>query len=155
MRGRLKLATKADLVDAGGPTDLHAEKYVRVGPAALSRASVHTPENDDHFVGIDTALDLDLLAGEPRHARALAEAQNYSLVPNAAVAPGSRIDHPGLNRLSRVLNDVEMVMREALEDGDVSAAEASEALAMVTKAEEELARKRAKLLAIVRRESGE
>ncbi|WP_182422010.1 hypothetical protein [Aureimonas sp. ME7] len=155
MRGRLKLATKASIADAGGAKDLVSEKMLRVGEVALSRGSVHRVENDDHFVGIDTALDLDLLAGEPRHARALAEAQNWTLVPLVAVCPTAVINDAGMNRLARITNEFELSMREALEDRAISVEEADEALPLINKLIEELLHKQAKLLAVRRQGDGE
>ncbi len=47
--------------------------------------------------------------------------------------------------MARILDDFELTMREALDDDVLTVDEASRALVLVVKAEEELARKHAKL----------
>ncbi|KQQ81956.1 hypothetical protein ASF65_07840 [Aureimonas sp. Leaf324] len=119
MRNSLKLATRLSLTAAGGAAALVREKLVRVGEAALSFASSPHEDHDERFVALDVALDLDFVAGEPLHARALAAAQGYELRAIDRPASAGVFGHTDIRNLAREFADLQDAMFAALDDGAV------------------------------------
>jgi hypothetical protein len=119
MRKGLKLATKAALLDAGGAAALVFNKLVRVKESALSFCSSPNEEHADRFVGLDVALDLDFCVGEPRHARALAAAQGYDLVPIKPERISGAFGHSDISQFAREFSEAHVAMSAALDDGMV------------------------------------
>ncbi|MDX1730207.1 MAG: hypothetical protein R3184_03635 [Aurantimonas coralicida] len=119
IRRHLKLATKSALYAAGGAAGIVAQKMTRVGEAALS---FYASLGDDHChrsVPLDVALDLDFVAGEPIHARALANAQGYRLVPVVEEKPNGRFALADVARIAHDYGQVQACCFEALEDGAI------------------------------------
>lgn len=129
LRNGLKLATRLSLQAAGGAAALVREKLVRVGTASLSMAGNAVDEEaSERFVALDVALDLDFLAGEPFHARALAAAQDYDLVPRKTPRSRGEFGLTDMRGLKTEMHDVEEAMFEALADGRICPKDRSEIL---------------------------
>lgn len=76
IQNALKTAVKQTVADLGGLDA--AASCTRVGRSQIfDYGSIGT----DKFIPIDVALDLELISGNPRITRALAEAQGYELQP--------------------------------------------------------------------------
>ncbi len=145
IRRHLKLATKSALYAAGGAAGIVAQKMTRVGEAALS---FYASLSDDHchrLVPLDVALDLDFVAGEPIHARALASAQGYRLVSVVEEKPNGRFALSDLARISHDFSEVQACCFDALEDGAISEAERIAILDKISELERGMAQMRAKL----------
>jgi hypothetical protein len=122
-RVALKTATFAAVKAGGGSQAIGEAALTRVGQPMLSLyAATH---EDSRFAGIDVALDLDLIAGQPFHARALASLQGYDLARRAggAVAPGSMPTIDDIIPLIHKSPALAAAMLEALSDGVLSPAE--------------------------------
>lgn len=119
MRNSLKLATRLSLIAAGSAAALVREKLVRIGEAALSFAASPNEEHQERFVALDVALDLDFVAGEPLHARALAAAQGYELRPIDRPVSAGAFGHSDIRNLAREFADLQDAMFVALDDGAV------------------------------------
>lgn len=152
----LKIATR-DALHAGGPgcaADIVRTGMVRVKEFALSVAASLRAEHANRFVALDVALDLDFIAGEPFHARALAGPQGYRLVPIDTPAVGGVISHRGLNRVERLADGAILDLRDALEnDGRIDVAEARLLAPLLRELHDEIGRKLAKVEDVAR--SGE
>lgn len=122
-RTALKTATFAAVKAGGGSQAIGEAALTRVGQPMLSLyAATH---EDSRFAGIDVALDLDLIADQPFHARALASLQGYDLVPRAggAAAPGAMPTMADAIHLIHEAHDVETAVLEGMEDGRLTPAE--------------------------------
>ncbi|MCC4299335.1 hypothetical protein [Aurantimonas coralicida] len=122
-RTALKTATFAAVKAGGGSQAIGEAALTRVGQPMLSLyAATH---EDSRFAGIDVALDLDLIAGQPFHARALASLQGFDLTPRAGgvAAPGAMPSMADAIRLIREAHDVETAVLEGMEDGVLTPAE--------------------------------
>ncbi|BAP94517.1 hypothetical protein [Aurantimonas phage AmM-1] len=147
IRRHLKLATKSALYAAGGAAGIVAQKMTRVGEAALS---FYASLGDDHChrsVPLDVALDLDFVAGEPIHARALANAQGYRLVPMFEEKPSGQFALADVARIAHDYGEVQACCFEALEDGAIDVAERLAILERLSDLDRCTAQMRAKLQA--------
>lgn len=100
-RRALKIASQVAVNMLGGGKD--AARLTVVDPSMLSLYSALHEE--DRFMRLDVALDLDLAVGEPVLARALAAAQGFALVRESADVRAEKID----------LDDYASLHREAFE----------------------------------------
>ncbi|WP_156418340.1 hypothetical protein [Aureimonas sp. D3] len=144
MRAALKLATKAAIARAGDAAAIVREGLVRIGETALSFAGSPKAEHADRFVSLDTALDLDFVAGEPHHARALAHPQGYELVPMRRPKGIGPIQHRDIRDFKQETHELFDVMFVALEDGTACRADAVAILREIDGVEEQCRLLRAK-----------
>lgn len=149
MRAALKLATRSAIARAGTAAALVEEKIVRIGETALSFAGSTKDEHADRFVTIDTALDLDFAAGAPHHARALAHAQEYELVPMRRPRGIGAICYRDIRDFKNGAHGVFGEMFTALEDDQVDAEEARAILRALDEHDEQSRLLRAKCEAIL------
>lgn len=149
MRAALKLATRSALARAGGAAAIVAEKWVRVGKTALSFAGSADDENAERFVCIDTALDLDFAAGEPHHARALAAAQDYELVPMRRPKGMGEIALRDIRSFKQETFELFDVLVAAVEDGTFCREDAKATLREIEGVEEQCRILRAKCEALL------
>ncbi|MBB3937913.1 hypothetical protein [Aureimonas phyllosphaerae] len=145
MRNGLKLATRLSLTAAGGAAALVRERLVRVGEAALSFACSPHVDHEERFVALDVALDLDFLAGEPLHARALAAAQGYELRLLERSASAGVFGHSDIRNLTREFADLQDTMFAALDDGTICRKDREAILAELADVERMAAAIRAKV----------
>ncbi|MEH6721314.1 MAG: hypothetical protein V7704_20745 [Aurantimonas endophytica] len=116
-RAALKTATFAAVSAGGGSSAIAEAGLTRVGQPMLSLyAATH---EETRFAGIDVALDLDLVAGQPFHARALASLQGFDLAPRAGgvATPGAMPTMADAIKLIHEAHDVETAVLEGLSDG--------------------------------------
>ncbi|KTQ85090.1 hypothetical protein NS226_21095 [Aureimonas ureilytica] len=145
----LKLSTRAAILNAGGAAALVREGYVRVKETALSFAGSAEKQHAERFVTIDTALDLDLAAGAPHHARALANAQDYELVPMRRPKGVGAICYRDIRDFKNGAHGVFGEMFTALEDEVVDAEEAKAILRALDEHDEQSRLLRAKCEAVL------
>lgn len=99
---------------AAGLTDVDASTLSLYG----------APQEDKRHMRIDVALDLDLAAGEPVMARALAAAQGFALARlEAERDPGAPLGLADYGRLQRQAFEAQACVFESLEDGAITPAE--------------------------------
>ncbi|MCB8835960.1 hypothetical protein [Aurantimonas sp. VKM B-3413] len=118
-RAALKTATFASLQAGGGGTAIARNQLTRVNATMLSLYAA--PHETERFAGLDVGLDLDLVAGQPFHARALASAQGFCLQPLDSHA--CRGAGPGLADVAALIveaRDVELTLITAIDDGALS-----------------------------------
>ncbi|WP_062111104.1 hypothetical protein [Aureimonas sp. AU40] len=145
----LKLATRAAIANAGGAAALVRDQYVRIKETALSFAASAEKEHAERFVTIDTALDLDFAAGAPHHARALANAQDYELVPMRRPKGVGAICYRDIRAFKNGAHGVFGEMFTALEDEIVDADEAKAILRALDDHDEQSRLLRAKCEAVL------
>lgn len=145
MRKALKLATRAALKIAGGAAALVESRMVRVGEASLSFYASSSDEHDTRSVPMDVALDLDFLAGEPLHARAIAHAQGYRLAPAYPRNPGGMLCLSDVARISRDFAEVQSTCFDALDDCVITEAERVAIIGQLGELERSIEDVRAKL----------
>lgn len=118
-RQALKIATKIVVNLCAGPKQ--AAKLTAVDETTLSlNAAIH---DENRFMRIDVALDLDHAAGDPVITRALAAAQGFSLVRDEIEAETARLSLADYGRLQRQAFEAQAVVFESLEDGAISPSE--------------------------------
>jgi hypothetical protein len=129
----LKSACRAAIRRAGGLEAFAVAS--RVGKSTLQRDC--SPDHPAAFLALDVALDLDLDAGAPLIAGALAEAQGWRLVSasdhaGTACSPSSPpCVSAALLAVAREIGDVVPSVMGALADGRFTAAERAQALAEI------------------------
>lgn len=118
-RKALKIALQIVVNLLGGGKE--AAKLTVVDPSTLSLYGA--PHEEQRHTRVDVALDLDLAAGEPHIARALAAAQGWSLVRSEADTCSSGLSLADYGRLQKQAFEAQACVFESLEDGAVSPAE--------------------------------
>lgn len=143
----LKLATRSAIHAAGpgGAAALVEQKLVRVGEFALSVASSMSEQNADRFAALDVALDLDFIAGEPLHARAIAAAQGYRLEPIVEVASDEPLCVRAVAQFGKETSALKLCVLDALADDVLDDKDRLAIEARISDVERELADMRAKL----------
>ncbi len=120
-RRALKIAAQIVVNMLGGPK--LGSRLTVVDPSMLSLyGAVH---EEARFMRVDVALDLDLAAGEPVVAAALAAAQGYRLERLDASQGGGKLSIADLGRLQREAFEAKNAVLESLEDGQLSPLEKS------------------------------
>lgn len=118
-RKALKIAAQIVVNLLGGGKQ--AARLTVVDPATLSLYGA--PHEDARHMRIDVALDLDLAAGEPVIAMALAAAQGYSLVRLDAGAGCGPLTISDFARLQREAFEAKAAVLESIADPDITPAE--------------------------------
>lgn len=118
-RVTLKIAPRIAIETCGGGK--FVSQTTRVSEAALSLYIA--PHELERYIPLDIALDIDLAAGEPIIARALASAQGFDLIKAEPSYVTGKLGITDLCRWISEGNDVSEVIGSALADGQVSPAE--------------------------------
>lgn len=115
----LKAATRRATVEAGTLADV--AKRTRIDATRISKAG---NPNENEFLPLDVAMDLDALAGDDRILRAWAELRGYDLVKDEkGVAIEDMARHVG--SVGKESGELISEMCSAVADGKVTPAEAS------------------------------
>jgi hypothetical protein len=114
----LKMAVRRVIAICGDAKDVAQLTAVNASMLSLYCA----PHEEDRHARIDVALDLDLAAGEPVIARALAAAQGYELVRTSAVEGAGKIELGDLGRLRRESFEAEETMLASVAESQLTAA---------------------------------
>src|SRR4051812_48865915 len=115
----LKAATRRATMEAG--TLAEVAKRTRLDASRISKAG---NPNENEFLPIDVAMDLDALAGDDRILRAWAELRGYDLVRDEkGIAVEDMVRHVG--SVGKESGELIAEMCSAVADGRVTPAEAS------------------------------
>lgn len=115
----LKAATRRATIEAGTLADV--AKRTRIDATRISKAG---NPNENEFLPLDVAMDLDALAGDDRILRAWAELRGYDLVKDEkGVAIEDMARHVG--SVGKESGELISEMCSAVADGKVTPAEAS------------------------------
>lgn len=119
----LKGCTARALKLAGGAAIV--QHSTRVNEATLSKCASASPDNERNFVGIDVAVEIDLLAGSPVILSAMAEMAGYRLVTSDEVVGDGRplTIHDALVIANEAADVVKAITEALAGDGTIDAAE--------------------------------
>lgn len=127
-RNALKMAVRLVVEMCGGGKAV--APMTRVNETMLSQYAA--PHESHRHAGVDVALDLDLAAGEPVIARALASLQGFDLVRTRPSDTGSALCLEDLSRLIREASDAQTVLVGALADRVITPSEKLEIKSSIT-----------------------
>lgn len=122
-REALKIAFGQAVESVGG--GVLAALLTRVKPTALSNYAA--PQEEERHAALDVAFDLDKAmvdaGGEPMIGRAYLALLGFEIVRAKPVRDGRKLTLADLRKLMSEEHDLETVLLDALEDGEVTPAE--------------------------------